>query len=126
MIEKNGATIEESDILEIAGNDEEKIKFSTLSSRLFPEFPDETKLRAYQMEFIYQGITGLAGVVRLLNRSIQLREDQADFGVRKARPLRPIDENHLWCAAIALSRSLKQAVDDLYDEACKQGIGVTS
>ncbi len=119
MDSKKTKTVFEKSALESAENNQESaMRYAYLSTRLFPRFPEETCVSAAKMEFIFQGIAGLVGVVRLLNRSGQLREEQADFGKKKARPLCPLDEEHLWCAAIALSRSLKQTVDDLYDDAC--------
>lgn len=105
-------------ILKEAEFSTENRRYSKLSSGSFPQFPAETILNASQMEFMYQAVTGLAAVVRLLNRSTQLRGEQTEFDRKKSRPLRPLDESQLWCAAMALSRCLKNTFDDLYEDAC--------
>lgn len=85
---------------------------------------DETKLHHTDMEFIFHGVTGLSAVVRLLNRSRQLREEKSDFNHAAAQPLRLLEEHNLWCAAVALGQGLKQRVDDLYDSARRDSAGV--
>jgi len=109
---------------ENAGEDNAAVGCSILSDRMSPRFPDETKLHHTEMEFIFHGVTGLSAVVRLLNRSRQLREDKSDFNDEAAQPLQLLEEHNLWCAAVALGQGLKSKVDDLYDSARRDAAGV--
>jgi hypothetical protein len=98
--------------------------YSPLSQSPWPRFPDvPIALNAVEASRLYRMAFGVTGLVRLLNRSMQLRGAQEDFADATGYPLSPCDESSLWCALATLSTDLVYLAEDIHSRALEGTTG---
>jgi hypothetical protein len=92
--------------------------YSPLSQGPWPHFPDApVALNAIEAGRFYRMAFGVTGLVRMLNRSMQLRGALEDFADATDYPLSPFDESNLWSALATLSTDLVYLAEDLHSRA---------
>jgi hypothetical protein len=97
------------------GNNNAAPVYSPLSQSPWPRFPDAPiALNAIEAGRLYRMAFGMTGLVRLLNRSMQLRGTLEDFADATDYPLSPYDESNLWSALATLSTDLVYLAEDIH------------
>ena len=97
--------------------DDNNPQHSPLSAPLWPPFDDGAFLNSTQATRFYRAALGITGLIQVLDRSNNLREDREHFEDAADLPLSPNHEHNLWCALSVLSTDLVYLADDLLQRA---------